>query len=224
MLSLTALLWLFGSAAQADDNIAVVVKVNGKVSLTAEKSTESVPVKKGQVLKNRDRLETGAEAYCILKFLDDKSLLRINEKSSCIIEGKKEADAIDKNIFVELGSFFASLFQPKGKFEVTTPTSVASVKGTQFWVIQLGKAGPTRVVVTEGIVEVRNRAGKALAKKGQTASVASRTSPPEVRLTRSGDIPDAGEEELESQQNLEFEFEDSDGRKKVLRIKIEEER
>lgn len=201
-------------------NVAVVVKVKGDVRVTPSNASRNITVKKGHILKDGDKIQTGDKASCTLKFLDDKTLVRIKARSSCVIEGKKDKDVIDKNIFVEVGEFFASLFKPKGEFKVTTPTSVASVKGTKFWVIQFKQSGETRYVVTQGIVEVGNKAGKALAKKGQTCLVASRNRRPEIRLTRAGDIP-TDETDDTSQEDLEFEFEDSDGNKRVMRIKIE---
>ncbi|NIW78164.1 MAG: hypothetical protein GWN16_01315, partial [Calditrichae bacterium] len=207
--------------ANAAENIAVVLKVRGEVTVTEANSTEGKDVKKGYILQDGDKLETGPLSFCAIKFLDDKSLLRIKEKSTCVIEGKREQNAIEKNIFVEIGSFFTSLFKPKGKFKVTTPTSVASVKGTQFWILQLGQTGETRYICIEGIIEVENSAGKVLVKEGQTATVASRSRMPEVGLTKPGEIP-SDEENQSSARTLDVEFTDPNGQNKILRIQIKE--
>ena len=204
----------------AAQNIAVIIKIRGDVFVTPDQSTRSERARKGQVLKSGDKLETAASSSCAIKFLDDKSLLRLKEKSTCIIEGKKKDDAIEKNIFAQVGSFFASLFEPKGKFQVTTPTSVASVKGTEFWVLQSGQNGTTKYITTEGTVEVENSAGKVLVKEGQTAIVQSRSRRPEVRLTNSGEIPTDENRGAES-KTLDVEFEDANGEKRVLRIELE---
>jgi hypothetical protein len=210
-----------GGVLQANEKVAVIVKLNGDVRVTAAKSFKSTAAKKGQILQDGDIIETGAEAYCAIKFLDDKSLLRIRENSACTIEGKREGNSIVKNIFVEVGSFFLSLFQQPKKFTVSTPTSVASVKGTKFWVMQLAQSGETRYICTEGSVEVSNKAGKVLLRRGQTAIVLSRNSSPEVRLTRSGDIPLEDGFSDGATRELEFEFNNDNGQKKVIRIQIE---
>ncbi|RMF58061.1 MAG: hypothetical protein D6748_09775 [Calditrichaeota bacterium] len=218
---LIILIFLSLGCLYAQDQVAVVIKVRGIVKITPSKSTQSRQVKKGEVLKDGDKLETGAGAYCAIKFLDDKSLLRIKEKSVCVIEGKREEDKIEKNIFVEIGSFFASLFKPKGSFRVTTPTSVASVKGTQFWVVQFGQSGETHVICLDGVVEVKNNAGKVLVGAGQTAIVTSRNRMPTVQLTRDGEIP-SDDEDSGGSRTLDIEFQNSNGETKTLRIEVQE--
>ncbi len=215
------LLLLFSLLLHAQDNVAVVIKVRGVVRTTPANTTRSSQVKRGQILKDGDRLETGPGAFCAIKFLDDKSLLRIKEKSSCVIEGKREGKTIAKNIFVEIGSFFASLFKQKNKFQITTPTSVASVKGTQFWVQQFGQTGETHYICLEGVVEVKNNAGKVLVNAGQTAVVTSRSRMPLVRLTNEGEIP-SRETEGSSNRSLDVEFQNANGESKILRIEIQE--
>ncbi len=218
LISTTLLLagWYF--IALANENVAVTVKHKGSVRVTPESSFKSASAKKGQILQDGDKVETGPASFCSIKFLDDKSLLRIKEKSVCVIEGKKENNAIEKNIFVEVGTFFLSLFQQKEKLKVTTPTSVASVKGTKFWCVQI--AGQTMYICTDGSIEVGNNAGKVLVRKGQTCIVVSRSRLPEVRLTKASDLP-ADSDGTGSLRNLDFEFTDGSGQTKTLRLQLE---
>lgn len=204
--------------SRADDNVAIVLKVVRDVQVTPSEQARTVQARKGYVLRDGNKVATGAKSSCAIKFLDDKSLLRIRENSSCTIEGKKDQEKIEKNILVEVGTFFASLFQPKGSFKVTTPTSVASVKGTKFWVIQ---KSPTKYVVQEGMVELENETGKVLVREGQTAIVESQTSTPVVRLTTDDDIP-SEEDGDGGSGDLDIEFENERGEQKTLRIKVQE--
>jgi len=202
--------------AIAADPIAVIVKSRGNVDLFRSNSSKSLSVKKGQVLYDGDKIRTGPGAFCAVKFIDDKSLLRIKENSSCIIEGKREKDYINKNILVEIGSFFTSLFKPRGKFTVTTPTSVASVKGTQFWIIQL-EDGRTVYIGIEGLVDLINDAGRVLLRSGQTAIFTSQNQLPDIRLTQEGEIPFLNDS-YENFKTLEIEFRDANGQIKKLRL------
>jgi hypothetical protein len=213
-IGLSLLLFAF---SYADDNVAVVLKVRRDVRITPTNQTRTVQAKRGSALQDGSKIETGERSFCALKFLDDKSLLRIRENSSCIIEGKKEQNKIEKNIFVQVGAFFADLFKPKGSFKVTTPTSVASIKGTKFWVIQ---RSPTKFIVTEGVIEVENETNKALVRAGQTAVVQSSTSEIEVYLTREGEIP--SDEDQSKIGELDINFENEQGEEKILRIKFKE--
>ncbi|MFQ5584788.1 MAG: hypothetical protein ACE5GL_10170, partial [Calditrichia bacterium] len=123
-------------------------------------------------------------------------------------------------IIVQIGSFFASLFKPSGSFSVTTPTSVASVKGTKFWTIHF-LDGHTVYICIKGLIDIVNDAGRVLLREGQTAVVTSRFKLPEVRLTQPGDIP---EEEINKAgiHSLEFCFINDNGETKTLKIDIQE--
>ena len=210
----------FVATGLADESVAVVVKSRGDVDITPNGKVKSVDARKGYVLKHKDKMVTAKGAFCAIKFLDDKSLLRIKENSSCIIEGTRRRSTIEKNIFVEIGTFFASIFKQKTTFQVTTPTSVASVKGTRFWIIQSKVTSETKYICIEGVLEVENKAGKVLVRRGQTGIVYSKTRLPIVRLTDSGDIP--GDEDNGSDKSLDFEFNDANGQKKVLRVQIQD--
>jgi len=201
----------------ADDNVAVILKVRQDVRVTPPNQTKTVRGKRGMALQDGNKVETGKASFCALKFIDDRSLLRIQENSSCIIEGKKEQNKIEKNIFVQVGTFFADLFKPSSTFKITTPTSVASIKGTKFWVVQ---HSPTMYIVTRGVIEVKNDVNVALVREGQTAIVESRTSEIIVRLTTEGDIP--SEIGQSSAGQLDIGFQNSQGEEKILRIKFQE--
>jgi len=201
----------------ADDNVAVILKVRQDVRVTPPNQTKTVQGKRGMALQDGNKVETGKASFCALKFIDDRSLLRIQENSSCIIEGKKEQNKIEKNIFVQVGTFFADLFKPSSTFKITTPTSVASIKGTKFWVVQ---HSPTMYIVTRGVIEVKNDVNVALVREGQTAIVESRTSEIIVRLTTEGDIP--SEIGQSSAGQLDIGFQNSQGEEKILRIKFQE--
>ena len=207
--------------AQAADAVAVVITARGKVNLVRSKEAKTQEVRKGTVLYDGDRISTAASSLCAIKFTDDKSLLRIKEKSSCTIQGKKEQDKIDKNIIVEVGTFLASLIQPKGKFTITTPTSVASVKGTEWWSIQL-LDGRTIYICLEGLLDLDNDAGKFLLKAGQTAIFTGKDKTPEIRLTNSDEIP-TDEDEMGNLKSLEIEFKDADGKTRKMIIDYQEE-
>jgi hypothetical protein len=117
---------------------------------------------------------------------------------------------------VEIGSFFTSLFKPRGQFTVTTPTSVASVKGTSWWTIQLGD-GRTIYIVIDDMIDCENDAGKFLVREGQTAIFSSSSLPPEINLTDDSQIP-TWDEGFGTRQILEIEFENPEGEKQRLKI------
>ncbi|GAB4174914.1 MAG: hypothetical protein Kow00108_09960 [Calditrichia bacterium] len=202
----------------AQDKIAVMIKSKGSVTIQQVKTGKKIAAKVGTVLMDGDKVITGKRGFAAVRFLDDKSLIRIREKSVCTIEGKKQEDKIEKSIWVEIGSFFASVFKPKGSFKVITPTSVASIKGTKFWTIHQLNSG-TMYIGIEGVVEVSNEKGKALMKAGETTIVPSKDDAPLVRETKDSDFPEGAEDTMG--QTLELEFEKADGSKKQLKIELQ---
>jgi hypothetical protein len=200
--------------SMAADPVAIVLRERGKVDVFRKDETNARNARKGFVLYDGDKISTGSSSLCMIKYTDDKSLLRIKANSSCIVEGKKDAEKIDKNIIVQVGTFFVDLFQPKGRFTVTTPTSVASVKGTKWWIVQ---NSPTKYIVIEGLIDCENERGKFLVKEGQTAVFESATSDPIIRLTTQDEIPTL-EEDLGDRQTLEIEFQDADDKTKKMII------
>ena len=131
ILSIAFLLSLaFSGTSLAAETIAVVLKIKGKVSITRGNLASSITLKRGSRLEDGDKLKTDKSSYAALRFIDDASLLRIRANSTCTIKGKKDKNKVVKNVVLEVGTILAKVTKQRGKFEISTPTSVASVKGT----------------------------------------------------------------------------------------------
>ena len=196
---------------------AVIIKAKGDITIKKADGKTIKKVRRGTKLENGDKITTGKRGRLAIKFLDDNSLLRIRPNSSCTINTKKEKNSVAKNIFVEVGSIFSRITKgPNTSFRVTTPTSVASVKGTSYWTIQTFGGG-TQYFGEEGLVEISNDAGTALMKAGETSIVNSKNSKPIVRKTKEGEAPKL--DDGDTPDEFEFEFEDESGNKKVLKFK-----
>jgi hypothetical protein len=205
---------IFYSVALAADTIAVVLKTKGSISLMRGSTAAGQKVKRGFRLQDKDKLVTQKKSYAALRFIDDASLVRIRENSTCTIQGKKEQNKVSKNIYLEVGTLFARVTRQKGKFQVSTPTSVASVKGTKFIVDQVFDGG-TFYYGEEGVIEVGNDAGTVLVNANETGYVKDRNTPPVVEPTKPGGRPTLDEDEGEI-DNFELEFENQDGERKIL--------
>jgi ferric-dicitrate binding protein FerR (iron transport regulator) len=204
--------------------IAVVVKVKGTVYVLKDgDKTKSTKPKRGFRLEDGDKIVTDKKSYAALRFVDDNSLVRIRANSVCSIRGKKEKNEIAKNIQLEFGTILARVTKQKGKFEVSTPTSVASVKGTGFIADhpQLGNKG-SYFYGLEGTVEVKSDGGTGLLHANETAHVTSKSSPPIIRKTIEGEVPLFVEAD-EEKDLFEFEFQNDGGQKQILKFKVEKE-
>jgi len=204
----------------AADPVAVVIKAKGDISIKNATSGKSITATRGTRLANGDKITTGKQGNLAVKFLDDNSLLRIRPNSTCIINAQKENNSVAKNIFVEVGSIFSRITKQQSSFQVSTPTSVASVKGTAFWTIQIFK-GSTQYFGEEGFVEISNDAGLALMRMDETGLVASKNSKPVVRKTKPGEKPTFSDDDG-TPDEFEFDFEDGSGNKKMLEFKVKQ--
>ena len=216
--SLLSILFIF-TAVYAAQTIAITLKSKGDVNLFESGKKSDIKLKRGFRLKDGDKIVTGDKSYTAFRFIDDKSLVRVRANSSCTVKGEKEDNSIVKNIFVEIGTIFARITKQKGRFQVTTPTSVASVKGTKFITDHRGADG-TFYFGEEGLCEIKNKAGLAQLRSGETAFVADENTAPVVYKTRKGEKPSF--EEFEGDEDeFEFEFENDSGDKKLLKFKAQ---
>ncbi len=143
----------------------------------------------GTQLKNHDWIKTREDGFVAIFFLDDKSQLKIKGNSEMEILAAVERGKISKTISLDYGTVKATVSKQKGEFRIATPTSVASVKGTEWWV-QSNEDGDTFTVL-EGIVEVENLISGLVQNVGVDETA---TSNPDgsvtVEETVTGDVPD----------------------------------
>ncbi len=200
--------------------VAVVIKARGKVYLVKGNRKKGHPIKRGQRLSPGDGILTKSKSFVIVKFIDNGGIVRIQSNSFCRFDGKVTKRSLNKNVFLQVGTIFSKVFKNKGGFRVTTPTSVASVKGTAFWTKQNFK-GSTYYFGEEGVVEISNGQGVALLKAGMTGIVTSSNSKPIVRKTRPGERPKIEGLSEKDVDEFDLEFEDANGNIKSLKFKLQ---
>ena len=219
ILSIAFLLVLaFTMSGMAAETIAVVLKVKGKVQITRGTQASLITLKRGSRLQDGDKLKTEKSSYAAVRFIDDASLLRVRANSTCTIKGKKDKNQVIKNVVLEVGTILAKVTKQRGKFEISTPTSVASVKGTE-WITEQRYNGGTFYYGLEGVVEITNGGGTALLHEDETGYVANNETAPIVQPTKDGTVPIFDEEMEDGADFFEFEFENDEGQKKLLEFK-----
>ena len=139
------------------ETLGLVTKSKGKVEYQKFDSNKFTSnFKKGLGLYGDDQIRTGDNGFSIYRYLDDASSIKILKNSEVIIQGRVDSRKITKNIEVTNGVLNFNIDQQNdGYFTVITPTSVATVKGTQFWLICNGVDGD-KFLGVEGSVEVKN--------------------------------------------------------------------
>ena len=125
------------------ETLGLVTKSKGKVEYQKFDSNKFTSnIKKGLGLYGDDQIRTGDNGFSIYRYLDDASSIKILKNSDVIIQGRVDNRKITKNIEVTNGLLnFNINNQNDDYFTVVTPTSVATVKGTEFWLICNGVEG-----------------------------------------------------------------------------------
>jgi len=114
-----------------------------------------IKLKAGTILADGDKIRTGTSGFAAVIFIDDKSTLKLKGNSEAVITGQRTAASISKKINMDSGTIRATIKKQNTSFVIQTPTSVASVKGTDFWLITDPDKGD-QVIGLEGIVGLKN--------------------------------------------------------------------
>jgi len=136
--------------------VAIVTKNNGDTKYKKETSKRFTnKINSGLELFNNDLLVTGNNGFIMFAYLDDGSLIKVHKDSEVLVDGTLNNNTINKQVIVNDGFIkFDIKKQKQNEFKVVTPTSVASVKGTLFYIDTSDKGDV--FYGFEGIVEVLN--------------------------------------------------------------------
>ena len=149
------------------EKIAVATKVKGVSEIMKVGSKNFSFLKAGMILDDGDKVRTGKSGFVAIIFIDDKSTLKVKENSEAVITGRRTKKNISKKINIDGGTIRASITKQNVDFVIQTPTSVASVKGTDFWMVVdellgdqiIGIEGQVSLVNTETGQEVNVTSG-----------------------------------------------------------------
>lgn len=208
---------LFLSALLCADTVAVLSSTKGKVSL--QRKDKNMKFKNGELLKNEDVIRTGSESFAAYKYVDASSQVKLFANSLVTISANKSGDKLAKKVKVDKGNVYSQIKSGTGPFVVQTPTTVASVKGTEF-LTRVGENGESEFVVIEGEVELED------IETGQTGTVgAGQTGSFSGGQFNVGDTPGDGfsDEELQGMgstdgNTLIIPYQDKNGESKYIRI------
>jgi len=142
----------------APQSIAIVSKSKGNVKYKKKKDKSlNKELKSGLDLYNNDYIRTGKDGFAKYVYLDDGTQIKVHNNSEVYIRGEIDRRSIIKQLKVDEGTVKLEIKkQTVDEFTVITPTSVASVKGTSFWLDCGGNDGD-KFYGESGIVTIQNR-------------------------------------------------------------------
>ena len=209
--------------SKSSDKVAIVIKTDGEVLATFSGLNIKQALKIGSSLGNQDRVETGKNGFAAIVYLDDRTIIKILDDSDLTIFGDRNGNKINKALDIKYGKIAAGIAPQGGKeFRIATPTSVASVKGTEL-AISSSVADGDSFVLIEGLIEVTNSiTGETTeVKEGETV-ISTLEGALEVTETIEEDLEGFELAEVErSNQELRFELEDDEGNIKEVIIKFD---
>ncbi|MFC1489822.1 FecR domain-containing protein [Candidatus Latescibacterota bacterium] len=171
--------------AQDDDQVAIIISMKGELEFRATSGDDWTAAENRSPLFNGNQLRTGTGVKAVVMYTGTGSRVLINENTSIEIQadiaqagGKPE---VERTRLI-LGEIYN---KAKGNYEVETPSSVASVRGTEFNV--LTQEGSDSYVGVEGIIEVMNAFGSIVLNQLQETTVVQNQAPTEPQPISRGE-------------------------------------
>ena len=207
--------WIHGN------KIAVTTKVKGLVEIMPIGKDNFANLKPGTILSDGDKIRTGSSGFTAIIFIDDKSTLKLKENSEAVITGQRSARSIAKKINMDVGTVRATVNKQNSNFVIQTPTSVASVKGTDFWMITDPVDGDL-VIGLDGVVTLtNNETGAEVDVTEGTSGSSTPDGDVGVEETEESSIPEDPTDQDEQQTEIKIYFEGPNGDQKVMIIEYE---
>tara|TARA_B100000131_G_scaffold116759_1_gene113677 strand:+ start:1773 stop:2513 length:741 start_codon:yes stop_codon:yes gene_type:complete len=197
----------------SNNGIAMITKSKGAVEYKKNSDgsiLERKNIKKGMSLYDKDRIVTGSNGFAKYIYLDDGSLIKVHKNAEVYVYGAIDKRSIVKQINVTEGNVkFEVSKQGSEDFTVITPTSVASVKGTDFWLKTDDEDGD-QFFGLSGLVNVTNIESNTVLQLTRNTTIKSR---PDgqiiIQKTEPKDFRKLQELELDVGEIDETEFNDS---------------
>ena len=214
-------LFTFVFSVALPNKIAVATKVKGPVEIMPIGKKGFSDLEPGTILSDGDKIRTGPSGFTAIIFIDDKSTLKVKDNSEVVITGKRTAASISKKINMDEGTIRATVKKQNTDFVIQTPTSVASVKGTDFWLVSDPETGD-QIIGIEGIVGlINNETGQEIDVSEGMSGLSTPDGNVGLTETDPSSIPDDPSDEIEGPSQVKIYLEGPNGEQKVMIIEYQ---
>ncbi len=147
---------------------------------------------RGETVVSGDRLKTGMHSAAVLK-LTDNSFVRIRELSELTVTVVSTESSFLRSIDLEIGGvgFGVKKQGPEEEFRFTSPTSVASIRGTEGEFISTGMSD-TLTIVEGAVVLTNSLTGENVMVRGGYTGIANHDGTIGVRPATADELNAAG--------------------------------
>jgi len=139
--------------APSNTNLASqLVEFAGTVEVSVDLTNGWRPARVNESLHPGDRLRTAADSRATLQ-LSDRSVIRVSESTLLEIQPPLQ---VDRHRFrLSRGAIFFLDREKPDQVEFDTPLVTGAIRGTEFYLAMAEPAGPTRLALFDGVVDLR---------------------------------------------------------------------
>ncbi|MBU0561016.1 MAG: FecR family protein [Bacteroidetes bacterium] len=171
IISLLLITTITASNSEPDDTpVALVKKIVKDVTHRSGQEGAWEEAKTGIPLKNGEEVRTGYKSLALVLFTDGSGLIRVRENSILHIYGENVDQKLSKNTFIQKGKIgFDVQKQEDEEFKFTTPTAVASIRGTAG---SIGVTDTTTIITCRrGLIGITTQTSSGDLPGGKTANI-----------------------------------------------------
>ena len=147
------------SPKNTDTPVALVKKIVQNVTYRKSDQSDWDVAKTGLPLYDGGQVKTESKSLALILFTDGSGLLRVRENSLLNVYGKPENKKLNKNTYIDKGLIgFDINKQADEEFKFTTPSAVASIRGTA-GSLEVDKDSATTIILEKGTLEFQALTG-----------------------------------------------------------------
>ena len=165
--------------------VAAISTLKGLVMVKPIGSRKYIPAYKGQMLKNGEWVKTKDGVFVAIVFLDGSNIKIQQQTEVKISSYRMTAKELKTNLEMSKGQAWSNVADQGagGEFTITTPTAVASVKGTEFDLEFDNDSGESILTVLSGEVSFSNELGELIAGAMEAATASDKSSPSKKKIS-----------------------------------------
>ncbi len=207
----------------AESPVALVSKV--VLDVTRKEAFKDWQIaRRGETLSSGDRVKTGEKSVAVIKFKDN-SLVRVRELSELTVTGTTNGSSFSKSVNVENGVVGFNIKKQRSdeEFRFTSPTSVASIRGTSGKFVS-GGFSDTLTIIEGAVLMTNSGSSEFVEVRAGYTGISNADGTISARPATQDELATANNAARVSDQEnkLEIELRDNQGNRKELKIEIKE--
>jgi hypothetical protein len=215
--------------AQEQQNLAIVYKLlQERQALITRTDQTTERGDQGSLLHSGNIISTSPDSRAAIRFTDDGSIVRMSGGVDLEIRAEGERGALRKTLQINFGELWAKVNKRENaEYRIETPTAVAAVKGTEFYV-RVDQDGSTTIITIDGVLDFFSNVGTVEIPAGSTGTITAADAAPAVAATSNeelqtfGDLAgaDATQPDADDLVEIVIMLQDADGNQKTMTIQV----